>query len=30
VYEGEPHAFEAAWGTSIERSTEFFDTHLTR
>lgn len=30
VYEGEPHAFEAAWGNSIERTVEFFDTHLTR
>lgn len=28
TYEGEPHAFEAAWPQSIERTTEFFDDHL--
>lgn len=27
-YEGEPHAFEAAWGRSIERTAEFFEAHL--
>jgi dipeptidyl aminopeptidase/acylaminoacyl peptidase len=27
-YDGEPHAFEAAWPDSIERSAAFFDTHL--
>ena len=27
-WEGEPHAFEAAWGESIERTAEFFHAHL--
>lgn len=27
-YEGEPHAFEAAWPASIERSAKFFEQHL--
>jgi len=27
-WDGEPHAFEAAWGESIERTAEFFQAHL--
>lgn len=27
-YEGEPHAFEAAWSESIERTADFFEAHL--
>jgi dipeptidyl aminopeptidase/acylaminoacyl peptidase len=27
-WEGEPHAFEAEWGQSIERTVEFFEAHL--
>ncbi len=27
-WEGEPHAFEAAWGDSIEQTAEFFAAHL--
>jgi dipeptidyl aminopeptidase/acylaminoacyl peptidase len=29
TYEGEPHAFEAAWPLSMERTVEFFAEHLT-
>jgi dipeptidyl aminopeptidase/acylaminoacyl peptidase len=28
TYPGEPHAFEAAWETSMERTVAFFDKHL--
>jgi dipeptidyl aminopeptidase/acylaminoacyl peptidase len=28
IYEGEPHAFEAAWESSMERTIAFFEQHL--
>jgi dipeptidyl aminopeptidase/acylaminoacyl peptidase len=28
TYEGEPHAFEAAWESSMERTVAFFEQHL--
>ena len=30
TYDGEPHAFEAAWEQSMERTVAFFQRHLRR